>query len=145
MSGSQLPMIFQTADLVFEDRVSAYKNDILGLCKPHEVSERTGKYIAQNVEASGWQAVWRSTPKSSGLQQPFDVVVEVKWMFSLWNLFRKLVNYCSFVCANQTILWVPEFFFSLGTTEATKASSALPRSPRTLLVAGEREDLWHQG
>lgn len=138
-------MIFQTADLVFEDRVSAYKNDILGLCKPHEVSERTGKYIAQNVEASGWQAVWRSTPKSSGLQQPFDVVVEVKWMFSLWNLFRKLVNYCSFVCANQTILWVPEFFFSLGTTEATKASSALPRSPRTLLVAGEREDLWHQG
>ncbi|XP_020606708.1 SHC SH2 domain-binding protein 1 homolog B-like [Orbicella faveolata] len=77
MSGSQLPMIFQTADLVFEDRVSAYKNDILGLCKPHEVSERIAKYIAQNVEASGWQAVWRSTPKSSGQQQPFDVVVEV--------------------------------------------------------------------
>lgn len=57
MSGSQLPMIFQTADLVFEDRVSAYKNDILGLCKPHEVSERIGKYIAQNVEASA--AFWR--------------------------------------------------------------------------------------
>lgn len=138
MSGSQLPMIFQTADLVFEDRVSAYKNDILGLCKPHEVSERIGKYIAQNVEASGWQAVWRSTPKSSGLQQPFDVVVEVKWIFSLWNLLRKLVNYCSFVCANQTILWVPGFFFSLGTTEATKASSALPRSLRFSSLVSEK-------
>lgn len=120
MSGSQLPMIFQTADLVFEDRVSAYKNDILGLCKPHEVSERIGKYIAQNVEASGWQAVWRSTPKSSGLQQPFDVVVEVNWMFSLWNLFRKLVNYCSFVCANQTILWMPGFFSLWGRRKPRK-------------------------
>ena len=79
-------MIFQTADLVFEDRVSAYKNDILGLCKPHEVSERIAKYIAQNVEASGWQAVWRSSPKSSGQQQPFDVVVEV----NLWIIIESL-------------------------------------------------------
>lgn len=77
MASSQLPMIFQTADLLFEDRVSAYKNDILCLCKPQEVSDRIAKYIAQNVEASGWQAVWRSTPKSSGHHQPFDVVVEV--------------------------------------------------------------------
>ena len=142
MSGSQLPMIFQTADLVFEDRVSAYKNDILGLCKPHEVSERIGKYIAQNVEASGWQAVWRSTPKSSGLQQPFDVVVEVKWIFSLWNLLRKLVNYCSFVCANQTILWVPGFFFLFG-DDGSHESEFSTTSLCTLLVTGEREDLWN--
>ena len=72
-----LPMIFHTADLLFEDRVSAYKNDVLGLCKPNEVSDRIAKYVAQSVEASGWQAVWRSTPKSSGHHQPFDVLVEV--------------------------------------------------------------------
>ena len=70
-------MIFHTANLLFEDRVSAYKNDILGLCKPDEVPDRITKYVAQNVEASGWQAVWRSTPKSSGHHQPFDVLVEV--------------------------------------------------------------------
>ena len=95
MSGSQLPMIFQTADLVFEDRVSAYKNDILGLCKPREVPERIAKYIAQNVDASGWQAVWRSTPKSSGQQQqqPFDVVVEVNdLIFSLLNRLKESYN-----------------------------------------------------
>ena len=92
MSGSQLPMIFQTADLVFEDRVSAYKNDILGLCKPREVPERIAKYIAQNVDASGWQAVWRSTPKSSG-QQPFDVVVEVNdLIFSSLNRLKESYN-----------------------------------------------------
>lgn len=85
MSGS-LPMIFQTSDLPFEDRVSAYKNDILGLCKPDEVSETIAKYIAQNAEASGWQAVWRSTPKSSGHQQAFDVLVEV------YNLIFSLLN-----------------------------------------------------
>lgn len=72
-----LPMVFHTANLLFEDRVSAYKDDILGLCKPAEVSDRIAKYVAQNVEASGWQAVWRSTPNSSGHHQPFDVLVEV--------------------------------------------------------------------
>lgn len=71
-----LPMIFHTSDLLFEDRVSAYK-DILGLCKPAKVSEKIAKYVAQNVDESGWQAVWRSTPKSSGHHQPFDVLVEV--------------------------------------------------------------------
>lgn len=80
MSGAKLPMIFQTADLSLEGRVTAYKNDILGLCKPREVSGRVAKYIAQNVEASGWQAIWRSTPKSSGHSHPFDVVVEVSFV-----------------------------------------------------------------
>lgn len=70
-------MIFQTADLSVETRVAAYKNDILGLCKPREVPDRIAKYIGRNVEASGWNAVWRSTPKSSGQLHPFDVVVEV--------------------------------------------------------------------
>ena len=51
--------------------------DILGQCKPDEVSERVAKYVAQTVEVSGWQAVWRSTPKSSGHHDPFDVLVEV--------------------------------------------------------------------
>lgn len=99
MSGSQLPMIFQTADLVFEDRVSAYKNDILGLCKPHEVPERIAKYIAQNVDASGWQAVWRSTPKSSGQQQqPFDVVVEVNdLIFPLLNRRKLQSSFYQFI------------------------------------------------
>ena len=77
MSSTKLPMIFQTADLSVETRVAAYKNDILGLCKPREVPDRIAKYIGRNVEASGWHAVWRSTPKSSGQLHPFDVVVEV--------------------------------------------------------------------
>ncbi|XP_015760406.1 PREDICTED: SHC SH2 domain-binding protein 1-like isoform X2 [Acropora digitifera] len=71
-----LPMIFDTSNILFEDRMSAYKN-ILGLCKPDEVSDKIAKYVAQNVNSSGWQAVWRSTPKSSGHNQPFDVLVEV--------------------------------------------------------------------
>ena len=77
MSSTKLPMIFQTADLSVETRVAAYKNDILGLCKPREVPDKIAKYIGRNVEASGWNAVWRSTPKSSGQLHPFDVVVEV--------------------------------------------------------------------
>ena len=72
-----LPMVFHTADLPLKDRVTAYKDDILGCCKPDEVAERFAKYVAQNVEAGGWQAVWRSTPTSSGHHQPFDIVVEV--------------------------------------------------------------------
>ena len=71
-----LPMIFHTADLPFDDRKCVY-DDILGSCKPDEVSDRIVKYVAQNVEASGWQAVWRSTPKASGHHQPFDLLVQV--------------------------------------------------------------------
>lgn len=69
-------MIFHTSNILFEDRLSAYK-DILGQCRPDEVSDRVAKYVAQTVEVSGWQAVWRSTPKSSGRHEPFDVLVEV--------------------------------------------------------------------
>ena len=71
-----LPMIFDTSNLLFEDRMSAYKN-ILGICRPDELSDKIAKYVAQNVDSSGWQAVWRSTPNSSGHHQPFDVLVEV--------------------------------------------------------------------
>ena len=92
MSSTKLPMIFQTADLSFETRVAAYQNDILGLCKPREIPDRIAKYIGRNVEASGWQAVWRSTPKSSGQPHPFDVVVEASsfYVFVIRMLKMKL-------------------------------------------------------
>lgn len=79
-----LPMIFDTSNLLFEDRMSAYKN-ILGLCKPDEVSDKIAKYVAQSVDSSGWQAVWRSTRKSSGHNQPVDVLVEVMLCFCLFS------------------------------------------------------------
>ena len=73
-----MPMIFQTANLTYEDRFSVYWNVILETCKPDEVAARSAKYVAQNVCQCGWTAVWRSSPKSSGCEKPFDVVVEVK-------------------------------------------------------------------
>jgi len=48
------------------------------------VSDKIAKYVAQNVNSSGWQAVWRSTPKSSGHNQPFDVLVEVGFISVYW-------------------------------------------------------------
>lgn len=101
-----LPMIFDTSNILFEDRMSAYKN-ILGLCKPDEVSDKIAKYVAQNVNSSGWQAVWRSTPKSSGHNQPFDVLVEVMRCFCLFssNFVPKKEHFVS-VLMNSDLIFV---------------------------------------
>ena len=76
-----MPMIFQTSNLTYEDRYSVFSTVILEACKPDEVKARCAKFAAQNVCQSGWTAVWRSSPKTSGWGRPIDVVVEVKFVF----------------------------------------------------------------
>ncbi|XP_071973305.1 SHC SH2 domain-binding protein 1 isoform X1 [Engystomops pustulosus] len=65
----QFPDLFQTSNLLFYERFEAYKDYLLGDCKPSEVMEFIAEYLERALEPSGWKAVWRT--------DIFEVLVEV--------------------------------------------------------------------
>ncbi|KAM4017839.1 SHC SH2 domain-binding protein 1 isoform 2-T2 [Anomaloglossus baeobatrachus] len=65
----QFPDLFQTSNLLFYERFEAYKDYLLGDCKPSEVTEFIAEYLERALEPSGWKAVWRT--------DIFEVLVEV--------------------------------------------------------------------
>lgn len=68
-------MIFQTATLSYEERLSVYANLILGNCKPREVRDKMGDYVERIVHKTRWKAIW-SYP-GSDTKDSFNVLVEV--------------------------------------------------------------------
>ncbi|CAN2390127.1 SH2 domain binding [Pristimantis euphronides] len=70
LSGNvQFPDLFQTRNLLFYERFEAYKDYLLGDCKPSEVTEFIAEYLERALEPSGWKAVWRT--------DIFEALVEV--------------------------------------------------------------------
>ncbi|XP_069595375.1 SHC SH2 domain-binding protein 1 isoform X1 [Ranitomeya imitator] len=65
----QFPDLFQTSNLLFYERFEAYKDYLLGDCKPSEVTEFIAEYLERALEPSGWKALWRT--------DIFEVLVEV--------------------------------------------------------------------
>ncbi|XP_040838702.1 SHC SH2 domain-binding protein 1 [Ochotona curzoniae] len=63
------PEIFQTAQLLFYERFSAYQDYILADCKASEVREFTAEFLEKALEPSGWRAIWHTNV--------FKVLVEV--------------------------------------------------------------------
>ncbi|XP_058530740.1 SHC SH2 domain-binding protein 1 [Ochotona princeps] len=63
------PEIFQTTQLLFYERFSAYQDYILADCKASEVREFTAEFLEKALEPSGWRAVWHTNV--------FKVLVEV--------------------------------------------------------------------
>ncbi|XP_044146299.1 SHC SH2 domain-binding protein 1 homolog B-like [Bufo gargarizans] len=64
-----LPDVFQTGNLLFYERFEAYKDYVLGDCKPLEVGEFIAEYLEQALLPCGWKAVWHT--------DIFQVLVEV--------------------------------------------------------------------
>lgn len=52
-------------------------SDILKNTTVADVHQRLAEYVTQDIEPIGWQAVWRTTEKSSGLNFNCDLLVEV--------------------------------------------------------------------
>ncbi|XP_075694535.1 SHC SH2 domain-binding protein 1 [Rhinoderma darwinii] len=65
----QFPDLFQTSNLLFYERFEAYKDYLLGDCKPSEVTDFIAEYLERALEPSGWKAIWRT--------DIFEVLVEV--------------------------------------------------------------------
>ncbi|XP_063802097.1 SHC SH2 domain-binding protein 1 [Pseudophryne corroboree] len=65
----QFPDLFQTRNLLFYERFEAYKDYLLGDCKPSEVTEFISEYLEEALVPSGWKAVWRT--------DIFEVLLEV--------------------------------------------------------------------
>ncbi|KAM8946003.1 SHC SH2 domain-binding protein 1 [Pelodytes ibericus] len=63
------PDLFQTSNLLFYKRFEAYKDYLLGDCKPSEVKEFIAEYVENAIEPLGWKAVWHT--------DIFDVLVLV--------------------------------------------------------------------
>ncbi|KAG9474871.1 hypothetical protein GDO78_003371 [Eleutherodactylus coqui] len=85
----QFPDLFQTSTLLFYERFEAYKDYLLGDCKPPEVREFIAEYLERALEPSGWKAVWRT--------DIFEVLVEVSGL-SCSNL-KAVVRLCEpFLC-----------------------------------------------
>ncbi|XP_053438048.1 SHC SH2 domain-binding protein 1 [Nycticebus coucang] len=63
------PEIFQTSQLLFYERFSAYQDYILADCKASEVKEFTAEFLEKVLEPSGWRAVWHTSV--------FKVLVEI--------------------------------------------------------------------
>ncbi|XP_073515739.1 SHC SH2 domain-binding protein 1 [Phyllobates terribilis] len=56
----QFPDLYQTSNLLFYERFEAYKDYLLGDCKPSEVTEFIADYLERALEPSGWKALWRT-------------------------------------------------------------------------------------
>ncbi|XP_077983234.1 SHC SH2 domain-binding protein 1 homolog B-like [Glandiceps talaboti] len=66
-----LPDVFATDGLSYENRYSAYYDQILSYRRPCEVSKGFKKFIEEEIEPVGWQAVWRSE------QLDCDILIQV--------------------------------------------------------------------
>ncbi|XP_068113681.1 SHC SH2 domain-binding protein 1 isoform X2 [Hyperolius riggenbachi] len=90
LSGNvQFPDLFQTSNLLFYERFEAYKDYLLGDCKPSEVTEFISEYLERALEPSGWKAVWRT--------DLFEALVEVVDMS--YSSLKAVVQPCEpFLC-----------------------------------------------
>ncbi|XP_003792563.1 SHC SH2 domain-binding protein 1 [Otolemur garnettii] len=97
------PEIFQTSQLLFYERFSAYQDYILADCKASEVKEFTAEFLEKVLEPSGWQAVWQTSV--------FKVLVEITDVdFSALKAVVRLAepHLCEFQVSTFTLECVKE-------------------------------------
>lgn len=96
-----MPMIFQTSTLTYEERFPVYCNEILGKCKAIEVKAHFAEYVEKIVQKRGWKAIWSCTDVDIKLKENLNILVEIVNVFPK-NLSSE-VNICVPVMSNPSI------------------------------------------
>lgn len=72
--------IYTVESMPMEDYIDLFMIGILPGVRCSQIDSAFVDYVTENIEPIGWQAIWRSVPKSSGLKIPHDFLVEVSYL-----------------------------------------------------------------
>ena len=74
---ANMPMIFQTSTLTYEERFPVYRDQILGACRASEVTSNFAKYVELLVKKRGWKAIWSCPDEDVNMNENLNILVEV--------------------------------------------------------------------
>ena len=71
------PIILKNTVLTCGERLTVYRDSILGNCRATEVNDKMGDYVEKSVRKNGWTAWWNCPCTDSDSQDSLKVLVEV--------------------------------------------------------------------